>query len=74
MGRFLSRLPESAERIRYRARRNADADRRWLLALGHDESPEAAIADTVEKFEELLQDDKPFWQGGGEFWEALQGK
>jgi hypothetical protein len=74
MGRLLSRLPESAERIRYRARLDADADRRWSLALGHDESPEAAIAGTARIFEELLQDGKPSRRGGGEFSEAWQSK
>ena len=43
--RFPSRLPESVidaygiGRVRSQA---ADADRRWLLALGHDENQEAA--------------------------------
>ncbi len=43
--RFRSRLPESVKRrIRHRARAAlmADADRRWLLALGQNESEEAA--------------------------------
>ncbi len=36
---------ERVQRIRYRARPQADADRRWLLASGHDENQEAAIYD-----------------------------
>ena len=36
---------ERVQRIRYRARLQADADRRWLLASCHDENQEAAIYD-----------------------------